>query len=558
MALTSTTMDFQLTLAHILERAGGVAGEQEIVTRRADGDLHRYTYTDFYRRTRALSAGLLAAGLARGDRVGSLMWNSYGHLEAYYGVPTAGGVLHTINARMHPDDIAYVIQHAGVRFVIVDDVLLDLWRRSRQLVSVERTFVFPLNGGALQDILQAGEEDYEALLAGAPVPSPYPELRETEPATLCYTGGTTGRPKGVVYSHRALILHAFAECTVDGFGYGRADVALPVVPMFHVNGWGIPFSAVMAGAKLVLPGPRVDPDSLASLCEGEQVTFAAGVPTVWADFLRRLDDGPTVRLAQKFEILTGGSAPHESLVRGFDRHGIPLLQGWGLTESSGVLTISRLKPQLADQPVEIRAAYLAKQGIPLPITQLRIVDETGEEQPWDGRSTGEVQVRGTSVTGRYLYQDVPDKWTQDGFFRTGDIGCVDELGYVRVLERSEDLIKSGGEWIVPIELEDVILGHDFVQECAVIARPDARWGERPLAVVVPAAGQMPDFDRLREDLSQKFPKWWLPDRYIMTEMLPRTTVGKIARKTLREWFAEGAGEDGAEMGGNTGWRGKHE
>jgi fatty-acyl-CoA synthase len=293
----------------------------------------------------------------------------------------------------------------------------------------------------------------------------------------------------------------------------------------------------MAGAKLVLPGPRVDPDSLVDLCEGEQVTFAAGVPTVWSDFLRRLDQGPPARLAPKFEILTGGSAPHESLIRGFDRHGISMLQGWGLTESSGVLTVSRLKPQLADAPVETRAAYLAKQGIPLPITQLRVVAENGEEQPWDGRSTGEVQVRGTSVTARYLYQDAPGKWTEDGFFRTGDIGCVDELGYVRVLERSEDLIKSGGEWIVPLELEDSILEHDAVEECAVIAVPDERWGERPMAVVVLAAGRSLDTQVLREALLKKFPKWWLPDEFVVADALPRTTVGKIARKTLRERYA---------------------
>ena len=283
-------MDFQLTLTHVLERARGVAAEQEIVSRRPDGATHVYTYADFLERARRLAGGLMAAGLHKGERVGSLMWNSYGHLEAYYGVPAAGGVLHTINVRLHPDDIAYVVKDSGVRFMLVDDVLLDLWRRVPCRGHIERTFVFPLSEGRLTIPLEDGEAEFEALLEAEA--RPYPDIRETDPATLCYTGGTTGRPKGVVYSHRALILHAFAECMVDGFGYGRGDTVLPVVPMFHVNAWGIPFSAIMAGAKLVLPGPRLDPDSLINICEREQVTFAAGVPTVWSDMLNRMERGP--------------------------------------------------------------------------------------------------------------------------------------------------------------------------------------------------------------------------------------------------------------------------
>lgn len=533
---SATTMDFQLTLTHVLERARGVAAEQEIVSRRPDGATHRYTYADFHERARRLAGGLTAAGLRKGERVGSLMWNSYGHLEAYYGVPAAGGILHTINVRMHPDDIAYVMEHSGARFMLVDDVLLDLWRRVPDRARVERTFVFPLSEGRLRVPLENGEADFEALLEAEA--HPYPDIRETDPATLCYTGGTTGRPKGVVYSHRALILHAFAECMADGFGYGRADTVLPVVPMFHVNAWGIPFSAIMAGAKLVLPGPRLDPDSLIDICESEQVTFAAGVPTVWSDMLNRIERGPAPKLASKFEILTGGSAPHQSLIEGYERYGITMLQGWGLTESSGVLTVSRLKPQMRDAPLETRSACLAKQGIPLPITQLRVVDETGRELPWDGRATGEIQVRGTSVTARYLNHDASGKWTDDGFFRTGDIGCVDPLGYVTVLERTEDLIKSGGEWIVPLQLEDAILQCGSVRECAVIARPDTRWGERPVAVVVLRDGATLDRKGLIAALSQRFAKWWLPDDFVVVEELPRTPVGKIARKTLRERLAK--------------------
>jgi fatty-acyl-CoA synthase len=533
--LPATTMDFQLTLTHVLERARGVAAEQEIVSRRPDGATHRYTYADFHDRACRLAGALMAAGLRKGERVGSLMWNSYGHLEAYYGVPAAGGVLHTINVRLHPDDIAYVINHAGVRFILVDDVLLDLWRQVPDHGQVERIFVFPLGDGRLSTALEDGEADYETLLDADP--APYPDIRETDPATLCYTGGTTGRPKGVVYSHRALILHAFAECMVDGFGYGRADTVLPVVPMFHVNAWGIPFSAIIAGAKLVLPGPRLDPDSLIDICKSERVTFAAGVPTVWSDMLNRLERGPAPKFASKFEILTGGSAPHQSLIEGYERYGITMLQGWGLTESSGVLTVSRLKPQMRDAPVETRSAYLAKQGIPLPITQLRVVDETGRALPWDGRSTGEIQVRGTSVTARYLHHDAPGKWTEDGFFRTGDIGCVDPLGYVTVLERTEDLIKSGGEWIVPLQLEDAILQCGAVHECAVIARQDTRWGERPVAVVVLCDGAELNREALMAALTKRFPKWWLPDDVVVVEELPRTPVGKIARKTLRERVA---------------------
>lgn len=527
----ATTMDYQLTLDKILLHAELVHGEQEIVTRRPRGQVLRYSYRDMARRARGLAAGLIAAGLKPGDRVASLMWNSSAHLEAYYGIPCAGGVLHTVNVRFRPEEIAHVIRDAGSRFLIVDDNLLETWQAAGLDAEMERIFVHSLAGMGCPD--RPPYATYESLVRTDPAEA-LPELTsERASATLCYTGGTTGRPKGIVYSHRALILHALAEMGSIAFGYGMTDVVLPAVPMFHVNAWGIPYSAVMAGAKLVLPGPAVDAESLLGLAEGEGVTFMAGVPTIWASLLRALDDGPPRRLAPGLEILTGGAAPHRALVEGLDRHGITLLQGWGMTETSGAVAVSRLKSDIAAGPTDRRHDYLIKQGLTLPIAQLRIVPGKATS---DGRSVGAIEVRGTSVTGHYLNHDKAGKWTRDGWFRTGDIGFVDERGYLRVLEREEDLIKSGGEWIVPHDLEDAILECPEIASCAVVARADERWGERPVAMVVLKGIAAPDWGALRKGLEARFPRYWLPDEFMLVDAIPHTSVGKIDRKALKSRF----------------------
>ena len=520
----ATTMDFKLTLDKVLASAEQVHGAQQIVTRRPDGSTSRYTFRDMAGRARRLAAALIDAGLKPGERVASLMWNNSAHLEAYYGVPMAGGILHTVNVRFHPEEISYVLSDAQSRFLIVDDVLLPLWRKVPDGRGPERVLVHNFSG------TDQSSDDYERFLASAPCPD-LPELTsERAGATLCYTGGTTGRPKGVVYSHRALVLHALCEMSSAAFGYGIDDSVLPAVPMFHVNAWGIPYSTLMSGAKLVLPGQNLDGKSLLNLAREEGVTFLAGVPTIWSQFLDGLNEDKNHGLRPDLRILTGGAAPHRSLIEGLARHGVPMFQGWGMTETSGVVTVSHLKPEIAGD-ADARLTTAGKQGLPLPIAQVRIASDGQRDR--EGHSIGSIQVRGTSVAGAYLNNRNSEKWTEDGWFRTGDIGSIDAHGYLSVLEREEDLIKSGGEWIAPRDLEDAILEFPWITGCAVVGRSDIKWGERPIAFVILSEDAPEDWAPVREKLTTLFPKYWLPDDFVAVTDIPHTSVGKIDRKALK-------------------------
>lgn len=531
--LTATTMDFQLTLMHLLDRAATVNARSSITTRRPDGTLHRYLYEDFALRARKLADGLRRIGVRPGDRVGSLMWNHHAHMEAYFGVPASGGVLHTINLRLGDDDLAFIIDQADVRILLVDDVCLPLYERIKDRIPVERVFVFSLAGDTV-----AGYEAYEGLIGSGDGDAPLHEPAEADPATLCFTGGTTGRPKGVVYSHRALVVHAFAEAMVDGFGYGRRDVVMPLVPMFHVNGWGIPYSASMVGASLVFPGIQPTPSTVLDLCCGEKVSWTAAVPTVWADAFHEMARNPgRWKIDHDLTVLAGGSAPHRSLFVAAREHGINLVQGWGMTESSGVVAACRPNRRVAALPPEQQLDIAVKQGVPVPVAQLRVMRD-GIRQPWDGTSQGEIEIRGVAVMERYFERpDAADRWTADGWFRTGDIGTVDAEGYVQVHERSEDLIKSGGEWISALSLENALLAHPSVLKCSVIGVPHPRWGERPLAVVVPRPGIQPRSDDLLQSLTAHFAKWQLPDRIEFVPDLPLTSMGKVSRQELKKMFA---------------------
>ncbi|WP_272010992.1 long-chain-fatty-acid--CoA ligase [Roseovarius sp. ZX-A-9] len=533
-SLQATTMDFELTLDKVLMHAEGVHGEQEILSCKPDGTIERYHFRDLAQRARKLAAALVEAGLKPGDRVASLMWNNSAHLEAYYAVPLAGGILHTVNVRFRPEEIAFVLNDAGSRFLIVDDNLLKLWGGAAPDCSIERIFVHAYEG---EDAPEDGMESYDEFLNSANSVQ-LPELTdERAGATLCYTGGTTGRPKGVVYSHRALFLHALTEMSSSGFAYGVNDIVLPAVPMFHVNAWGIPYSTVMAGAKLILPGPSVSGASLLRLVEEEAVTFMAGVPTVWSNFLESLDELEEDCFMPDLRILTGGAAPHRTLIEGLDRYGIKIFQGWGMTETSGVLAVGQLKPNLGLTP-ESRTSVLIKQGLPLPIAQVRLVEDGSVSSDKGTRPVGAIEVRGTSVTGSYLHGLKPERWTEDGWLRTGDIGEIDEFGYLTVLEREEDLVKSGGEWIVPRDIEDVILESKWVEACAVVARPDIRWGERPVAFVVLSDDPSADWSGVKQALEARFPRYWLPDDFIPISALPYTSVGKIDRKKLKQRLLE--------------------
>jgi fatty-acyl-CoA synthase len=540
--MKGTMMNYPLTLMHILERAGMLYGSVEIVSRMPDKSLHRYTYADFYRRARSLAKALQKAGLKRGDRVGTLMWNHYVHLETYFGIPAAGGVIHTLNLRLHPDEIAYIANHAGDRFLIVDDVLLPLLQKFRDQLRVEKIIVVSLTGQPVPE----GMEEYETFIAEPAEDFVYPELDEEDAAGMCYTSGTTGRPKGVVYSHRALVLHSFATALGDVLGISRRDVVVPVVPMFHVNAWGLPFTCTMVGTKQVFPGPHLDPASLLDLFEKERVTITAGVPTIWLGILQMLEKNPGKwDLVPGMRMMVGGSAAPESMIRAFDRHNLRVVHGWGMTETTPVGTLGILKPHMEEWPEDKQYEYRAKQGLPLPFVEVRIATEDGFA-PHDGKTMGELQVRGPWIAADYYNRpDSRDSFTEDGWFRTGDVATIDPEGFVKITDRTKDLIKSGGEWISSVDLENALMGHPAVAEAAVIAVPHPKWQERPLAVVVLKEGSRATEEELIQFLAPKFAKWWLPDGVVFVEEIPRTSAGKFLKAKLREqfkdWVKEGEG-----------------
>ncbi len=531
--MRGTMMDFPLTLHTLLERAGKMFPKTELVARLADGSLHRSNYANLHRRARALAEALVKAGLRPGERVATMCWNHNWHLEAYFGIPAAHGVLHTLNLRLFPQDIAYIANDAEDRFLIVDDVLLPLLEKFRTEAKFERVFVVPYGGCPVP----AWCERYEDLLATATGEYEYPKIEESDAAAMCYTSGTTGFPKGVVYSHRALVIHSLVVALPDTAGQSMNDVVMPVVPMFHANAWGWPFGATMVGAKQVFPGCKLDAVSLLDLMEREKVTQTAAVPTLWMPILTELDREPDRWKLQKDVIIfCGGAAPPESMLRGFDRHGIHMRHSWGMTEMTPVGTAGTLKKHLMELPEDEQYAIRAKQGLPQPFVECRGWNEEGEI-PWDGETMGELQVRGPFVAGSYYKDREPEKWTADGWFKTGDVVQIDAEGYLKIVDRSKDVIKSGGEWISSVDLENALMGHPAVQEAAVIALPHPKWMERPLACVVLRPNMRASDEELREFLAKRFQKWQLPDGFAFVDQIPRTATGKFLKTKLRQDLA---------------------
>jgi fatty-acyl-CoA synthase len=535
--LEGLIQDYQLTLPAILRRAETLYGYREIVTRRPDKSFHRYTYTDLVSRAKKLAVALKKLGVESGDRVGTLAWNTYQHLEAYFGVPSSGGVLHTVNPRLHEEDLAYIVNHAEDKILIVDKTLMEVLQKFREKANFEHVVVYGDDGEALPD----GMLSYEELLSEVDEDDfSYPEFDEKQAAAMCYTSGTTGRPKGALYSHRAIALHSMMLSMGSVFSLSESDCILPVVPMFHVNAWGLPFTATLVGAKQVMPGPHLDAQSLIEDFERERVTFTSGVPTVFLKVLEALDEEPGKHDLSALRAMTiGGSAAPKGLIKAYrEQHGINVIHGWGMTEMSPVGTISNLTTELEQLPEEERLEYRAKQGPPVPFIEVRARGDEGLV-PWDDETMGELEVRGPWVASRYFNtEEGDDKFTEDGWFRTGDIVTIDEHGFVTVQDRDKDLVKSGGEWISSVALENALMAHPAVAEAAVIAIDDEKWDERPLAVIVLKEGESATEDELRSHLEGDFAKFWLPDAYEFVDEIPKTATGKFLKMKLREQFRD--------------------
>jgi fatty-acyl-CoA synthase len=530
-----TMMDSPLVLPVLLERAAKLFKDIEIVSHRPDKSSVRSTFHDFYQRTRRLSESLTKLGLRRGDRVASMMWNHSVHLEAFFGVPCAGGILHALNLRLHPHEIAKIVNHGEDRFLIVDDVLLPLYERFRNDVNFDKIIVVPYGFASVPE----GFLNYEELLAEASGNFQYPALDEHDGAAMCFTSGTTGFSQGVIYSHRSLVLHSMAEAMVDSFALSHLDTIMPLAPMFHANAWGVPYTAVMTGTKMVFLGPNVESELVLDTLLRERVTVANAVPTVWINVLESLEKHPgRWKFEKPIRVVSGGTAPPMELMRRLDRHGLRILHLWGMTETSPLATIGHLKCRMKDWPEEKKYQIRAKQGWPVPLIDIRVMRPEGEA-PWDGETPGEIEIRGPWVAAQYY--KAPDqayKWSDDGWFRTGDVGTIDPDGIMKVVDRSKDLVKSGGEWISSVDLENALMGHPAVKEACVVGIPHPKWQERPLAAVILREGATATDHELRDFLAKDFAKWQLPDAFVFVETIPRTSVGKFKKIALREQFAD--------------------
>ncbi|GAA4542451.1 long-chain-fatty-acid--CoA ligase [Pseudonocardia xishanensis] len=501
----------ELLLSDFLGRARRHHPHREIVCYSHGEEVLRYDYAAYAERVARLAGALRGLGVRPGDRVASLAWNHHRHLEMYAAVPLVGAVLHTLNLRLSAEEIAYIAGHADDRLIVVDADLRPL------LDGVDPTL----------GVLDSGEE-YERLLVSAEPYEGGPGVGEDDLAVLCYTSGTTGRPKGVGYSHRGLYLHTFAACLADGHAISAADTVLHVVPMFHANAWGVPFAATLSGAAQVLPGPHPTPADIARIIERERVTYTGMVPTVAVDLLRhvRTHGGDLTSLRA---LVLGGSTPSLGLIRDLEEElGVPVYQGWGMTELSPMASFTRAPQPIADP--EERRRRTQSQGRLLPGLQWRIVDESGAELPWDGESAGELQVKGPWVATGYYLGEAPERF-DDGWLLTGDVAVIDADGWMRIVDRAKDLIKSGGEWISSLALEQALLADPAVAEAAVVAVPHPRWQERPLALVV-LHGEATEAE-LAERLAERVPRWWLPEQIVLVESLPRTSVGKLDKRALR-------------------------
>jgi fatty-acyl-CoA synthase len=539
------------TLRPFLWRAANLYPDTEIVSRTHEG-IERYSYAEYDDRTAQLANALEAHGIEAGDRVGTFCWNHHRHFETYFAVPTIGAQLHTINPLLPDEHIQYIVDNADDELIFVDESLAPKLAAAAADAPEFEGVDFVVMSSTGTDALDA--TPYEEFLDGHSSEYDWPVLDEEQPAGMCYTSGTTGNPKGVEYTHKMLWSHTMATLTPQGIPMADDDVVMPVVPMFHVNAWGMPFTATAAGAKHVYPGPSPEPEEIVGLIEDEGVTVSAGVPTVWLGLMEYAEDNE-VDLSALETVIVGGSAAPESMIRWFDDRDVELLHAWGMTEMSPLGSVSQLKSNLEDEDYETQLEHRKKQGMLVPGLEMKIIDEDGEEIAWDGEAFGELWVRGPWVTTEYFerpeaneeeFEDVPASGeSEDGtssgrWLKTGDVVTVDEEGYIKLVDRAKDVIKSGGEWISSVELENAIMAHEDVAEAAVVGVPHDRWQERPVAFVVPGAeaDESTLEAEVMELLGEDYPKWWLPDSVEYIDAIPKTATGKFSKKDIREEYTD--------------------
>ncbi len=531
-------MDSALSIPSLLEYAARYHGDNEIVSRTIEGPIHRYNYRDARARSKQLANVLHGLGVGQGDRVATLAWNGYRHFELYYAISGIGAVCHTLNPRLFPDQLVYIVNHAEDAYVFVDLTFVPILEAVHDKLPDVRGFVVMTDEDHMPDTALPNVHCYETLMASADADYRWPDLDERTAASLCYTSGTTGNPKGTLYSHRSTVLHSWGSCMTDTLGLSSRSTVLPIVPMFHANAWGLPYSVPMVGAKMVFPGAQLDGASVHELLETEDVDFTAGVPTVWLMLLNYLRESGK-RIDGVDTVIIGGSAAPRTMIEAFQKElDTRVVHAWGMTETSPLGTVGTLKKQHDELTEEERLSLQLKQGRGIYGVELRIVDEDGNELPRDGEAFGELQVRGPWVASAYFKNEGGEILDAEGWFSTGDVATLDADGFMQITDRSKDVIKSGGEWISSIDLENEVMSCPGVAEAAVIGLPHPKWDERPLAVIVTAAGAELSREDVLAHLESRVAKWWLPDDVVFVDELPHTATGKVSKLTLRDRFRD--------------------